>query len=255
MSSPARLPGGTGGTGMLTEKEKYISLMLEARYGDAAAGAFKGGIEVLGQTHDDRMHQSAHSLREVLSMILICERKSSGKKAPAKEDHDGGQGYGRSLALAASGGLGQSPDDALFKGMSDIRENFSSIAHHSGQTSYHEYKELVGKYKDLLESFLKLHFDALGDVKRMMDILDPTRKDFEKLRTLLSKNPSTYDYFFLNAGPNWLGRLAAERYIPPPSAPGTQPAGLASACRAQSGYLARHAAANPDLAASLLTPF
>lgn len=252
MSSPARLPGCTEGTGMLTEKEKYISLMLEARYGDAATGAFRGGIEVLGHTHDDRMHQSAHSLREVLSMILILERKSGGKKAPAKEDRDGGQGYGRSLALAASGGLEQSPDDALFKGMSDIREDLSSIAHHSCQTSYHEYKELVGKYKDLLESFLKLHFDALGDVKRMMNIPDPTRDDFEKLRTLLSKNPSTYDYFFLNAGPNWLGRLAAERYIPPLPAPGTQPASLASACRAQSGYLARHAATNPDLAASLL---
>ena len=237
---------------MLSEKEKCISLMLKARYGDTAAGAFEGGIEVLGHTNDDRMHQSAHSLREVLSMILNYERKNSDKKAPSKEGRDSKQGYGQSLALAASRGLGQSPDDALFKGMSDINKALQSIAHHSHQTPYHEYKELVDKYEDLLESFLKLHFDALDDVTRMMNVADPTREDFEKLRTLLSKNPSIYDYFFRNAGPNWLCRLDAEHYIPPPPAPDAQPARLASACRAQSVYLARHAAGSPDLAARLL---
>ena len=236
---------------MLTDREMDISRLLEARYGDVAAGAFRGGIEVLGHTNDDRMHQSAHSLREVLALILTHERKSGGKRAPGKKGCKGKPGYGPSLALAASGGLPLSPDDALFKGLGDIRDRLVSIAHHGGRTPDHKYKSLVNKYEDLLEIFLKLHFDARADVERLMGAASPTRGDFERLRELLSKNSSTHDYFFCNAGPDWLARLAEENYIPPPAAAGALSARLASACLAQSKYLARHASVRPDLAARL----
>lgn len=236
---------------MLTDREMDISRMLEARYGDVAAGAFRGGIEVLGHTNDDKMHQSAHSLREVLSKILIHERNNNAKKIPKKKDGDNGTGYGQSLSLAMSSGLGQSPDDTLFKEMGGIKNTLVKIAHHSSQRTPHEYEELVTKYIDVLENFLKLHFDAVGDVQHMMNVANPTGEDFEKLKPLLSKNPSIYDYFFRNAGSNWLGRLDAEHYIPPTPASDTPPARLASACRAQSEYLARHAASDPDLVARL----
>lgn len=236
---------------MLTGREMEISRLLEARYGDVAAGAFRGGIEVLSHTNDDRMHQSAHSLREVLDLIRTREQKSGGKKAPGKKDGKSKTGYGQSLALAVSGGLQQSPDDALFKGLGDIRGRLLSIAHHSRRMLDHKYYNLVDEYEDLLESFLKLHFDALADIKRLMGAASPTRGDFERLRELLSKNSSIYDYFFCNAGPGWLARLAEENYIPPPAAAGAHSPRLASAYLVQSKYLSRHAAARPDLAAGL----
>ena len=264
---------------MLDEREEYIFRLLEARYGDVTACTFRGGIEVLDHTNDDRIHQSAHSLREVLSMILVYDQKNANKNTSGKGENSKTKGYGSALAHATSSRLIESPEDSLFKGLNDTIKNLHSIAHHSQRTLNHEYKALVDRYETLLEDFLKLDFDSLDEVKLLMDMTNPTKADFKRLKILLSKNTTIYSlehkfltlpqasisvdvskkgvenlcsqlyaHFFHNAGSNWLGRLAAEGYIPPSLAPGAH---LVTACRAQSAYLARHTAKNPGLVAKL----
>ena len=236
---------------MLTDRETRIAQILESSYGERAARSFRGGIEVLDHTNEDRVSQSAHSLREVYTIIVDQAGKGGAGAGRGKKGKDGKRPFADKLAAATLRGPLPAPDRSIYKKVYKNREKLISIAHHRHPPTDDEYKTIVDEFVLLLEELLKPHFETLGEVERLMAIRDPTEDDLESLKTLLSKNGSLYAHFFQNAGPNWLPRLAAGYLQERPAGDEAAKQRLA-ADRLQAAYLARHAAAMPELASKLL---
>ena len=237
---------------MLSDREKRISGALESGYDEKTARAFRGGIEVLEHTNEDRVCQSAHSLREVLEMIYKQE-KTGGRGVSGGEDEGRNKkGFGRNLAAVMNRGPQPTQGDILYKKIAKNRDLLNKVAHHGGDQDESRYVTIVDEYETLLEELVEPHFKTLGDVERLIKTESPTRADFEDLERLLSKNGSLYEYFFQNAGPGWLARLAKEGYLSGSSAPEKRGGRSVLADRSRAAYLARCAEGEPEQAADLL---
>lgn len=236
---------------MLNDREERISDVLESRYGEKAARTFTGGIEVLCSASKDKMAQSAHSLREVLKMIV--NDGIPHEKARQERGNDGKTTrFARDLDAVMIPGRRKLPGDALYRKILKNRDKLLGIAHHGTPPTDHEYRAIVDEFEVLLEDFLKPHFEALETLKALIKIQDPTDTDAEKLTVLVSKNDSLYDYFFQKADLNWFACLSKRNYFSRPHPPGTPPDRAIPADRAQAAYLARHAKRMPEHAAELL---
>ena len=236
---------------MLSDKERKIAKVLENQYGGKVAGAFRGGIEVLDHYNEDKVCQSAHSLREVLGMILNQEKADSGKKRKDEAGKDG-KGFVHNLSVAMNR-MGQpTHDDILYRKIGQNRDRLISIAHHGGEQDVERYKPIVKEFEGLVEELVAPHFNALDDVECLIKAQAPTKADFVKLETLLSKNDSLRDYFFQNAGPEWLARLMEEGYFSRSHRTKGRDGGGIFADRMQAGYLTGCAKEMPDLAAGPL---
>ena len=232
---------------MLSDKAKKIGSMLEDRYGRKVADAFRGGLGVLDHDNEDKISQSANSLREVLVMIYKQE-KSDNKK----ESNDGAKksdkGFAHNLSVAMNR-IGQPTyDDNLYRKIAKNKELLNKIAHHGGEENEEKYRIIVEEFEGLLEELLAPQFKALGEVKRLIKIHAPTKADFRELETLLSKNDSLHGNFFQNAGPEWLVCLAEEEYFSRSDKAKARAKYSVLSNRIHAAYLARCAKEMPELA-------
>lgn len=236
---------------MLSDREKKIGKVLESRYGEKTAGAFRGGIEVLDHDNEDRVSQSANSLRGVLVMILNQEKVDSGKRCKDEAKKDG-KGFAYNLSVAMNRVGQPTHDDSFYRKIAKNKDLLNEIAHHGGEQNVEKYKIIVEAFEELLEELLAPQFKALGEIERLIKVQSPAKADFEELETLLSKNDSLHDYFFQNAGPEWLASLAEEGYfLGSHKAKGRGESGTLAG-RVQAAYLAGCAKVMPELAARLL---
>ena len=237
---------------MLSEKEVKIARMLEGRYGEEVAGAFRGGIMVLDHDNEDRVCQSAHSLREVLVMIYKREKLDSKKEPKGEAEKGDKRGFAHNLSVVMNRVGQPTYDDTLYRRIAKNKGVLDGIAHHSGRQDEAKYRSTVREFEELLEELLAPHFKALDDVERLIKKQAPAKSDFEELETLLSKNDSLRDYFFQNAGPEWLARLMEEGYFSRSHRTKGRDGGGISADRMQAGYLAGCAKEMPEMAAGPL---
>ncbi len=237
---------------VLSEKEEKIARMLEGRYGEEVAGAFRGGIKVLDHDNEDRVCQSAHSLREVLVMVYKQEKMDSKKEPKGEAEKDNKKGFAHNLSVVMNRVGQPTHDDTLYRKIAKNKERLDGIAHHSSRRDKRKYRLTVKEFEELLEELLAPHFNALDDVERLIKKQTPTKSDFEELETLLSKNDSLRDYFFQNAGPEWLARLVEEGYFSRSHRAKGGDGGAILADRTLAGYLAGCAKEMPELAAGPL---
>ena len=127
---------------MLNDREERISDVLESRYGEKAARTFTGGIVVLCSASKDKMAQSAHSLREVLKMIV--NDGIPHEKARQEGGNDGKTTrFARDLDAVMIPGRRKLPGDALYRKILKNREKLLGIAHHGTPPTEHEYRAIV----------------------------------------------------------------------------------------------------------------
>lgn len=152
----ARRRNGTEGAAVLGDREKRMAAALESKYGEKVARAFRGGIEVLYSASEDKVAQSAHSLREVLDMIVKADKGGDKRddRLPEEEgDSKKDTRFARDLDAVMIPGRRKLPDDTLYKKIVKNRVELLRIAHHGTPPPADKYRRTVDEFEELLEDY------------------------------------------------------------------------------------------------------
>ena len=159
----------------------------------------------------DRFAQSAHSIRELLNILLrkteitlLINSESTNIEKNRKTDKSKLTHVEKIQKF--SNPLGGLPDylQQPYKEIHKLHIWFINISHHGRKTSEHEYKKNLEKYIFLLKNILTSHFEIIEKINHLLNIRIPTKIDLKNLELLLSRNLQSYNYFFTHAKSNWL---------------------------------------------------
>jgi len=198
----------------LKEKQKKIFELL-AELDPKIAETYKGGIEVLERDYSEKIAQSAHSLREMIYLLTrLDEIKKLGKVKTM------GQGRNRKQDLIKNlDPIKGAPEDVyiLYDELTrDMLKWFAIVAHHIEFPNEKKFRKKVEEFEILIEKTLKPHFEVINEINKILSIAKPTRKDFNNLKQLISRNSSAYNHFFQNANAKWLPFLIKDKYLKDP---------------------------------------
>lgn len=180
-----------------------------------ALQAYKGAIRTLQDlTNPERFVQSAHSLREVTSLIsrkvslpqeMVESQKYLRKKIEKK--------FVEKVDLLPS----PSEEDvkALIKKWTSLHKYFVKVSHHGGVDELEFFKRLL-EFEAILLQFLKPTPVTMEELDSLLKIKSPTEDHIEVLSELL-KHPTHVEYFFSRlASLNWLVPLKKRGFFANP---------------------------------------
>ena len=174
--------------------------------------AFKGGIEVLETDYTEKITQSAHSLREVIYLLTrLDEIKKLGKVKTMSQGKTRKQDLIKHLDPVQG-----TPENAYVlydELINDKLKWFAIVAHHSEFPDERKFRKRVHEFEILLEKIFKPHFDVINEINELLKIIKPTKINFDKLKILISRNSSAYNYFFQNGTSEWLSYLLKNNYL------------------------------------------
>lgn len=198
----------------LTENQQRIFELLEG-LDPKIAETYKGGILVLNQEYPEKITQSAHSIREVIYLLSrLDEIKKLGKVKTRSEGSTRKKDLIKNLDPVQI-----APEDIyiLYDELTkDKLSYFAMVAHHSEFPNEKKYRKKLEEFEILIQKVLKPHFDVIAEINETLKIERPTKNDFEKMKHLIARNSSSYNYFFQNASANWLSFLVKGNYIKNP---------------------------------------
>ncbi len=180
------------------------------------AESYWGAITVLEQDYSEKIAQSAHSIRELVILLSrVKEIKESGilSKVPKQK------GNHKKRLMDSMDPLGGTPEVVhyLYDDLLKIHNDwFVRVSHHGLYPTEMQYREKLGDLESLLGHIIKPHFEVIQDIDTILDKEKPTKNNFKKLRPLLARNRSSYDYFFQRASGDWLPFLVREKHFENP---------------------------------------
>lgn len=198
----------------LTSKQIKIAELLN-ELDNKIAEAYVGGIITLQQGDQDKIAQSAHSLREVIYMFTrLDEIKKLGRVKTISTGKTRKQDLIKHLDPVRG-----APEEAYVlydELVNDKLKWFAIVAHHSEYPSETKFRKRIEEFENLLEKILKPHFEVIDEITKIIKIPSPTKNDFNNLKQLISRNTSAYNYFFQNASAVWLPFLFKDKYLKNP---------------------------------------
>lgn len=198
------------------------------------ARMYKGALSTLQNTaNEDRIAQSAHSLREVIDHL--SNRGNSDLPASLEErnksdrTHRTVRGLNTLFDPQAGSAVTQNPYKRLYD---EYQVQLNGIAHHSEHPSEETYHELV----EGLERFLLRYvFPSQTDVYKLLEETlqkGPMGVDPADLLLLIKKNTESERFFFKHTDARWLSYLREHGFL--------------GATWETGDYLSRVAATEPD---------
>jgi len=198
----------------LTAVQKCIFTGLMAIDEDLA-NIYKGAYYVLADsTNSDRFSQSAHSLREVTSLLSrvknipqtnIDEKEEEEKKemmvVKLKKRFELEEGY--TLPVV------QPEIESILRQWNNVQGFLCSVAHHGRRIhrnlSETEYLKKVNELEDILEYFLRPSPLTLNELDKYIEMQKPTDLETNALLKLIAASPIYVEYFFTQLDTdNWL---------------------------------------------------
>lgn len=167
------------------------------------ANSFKGGIEILNGNNPEKIVHSAHSLREVIYMLSrLDEIKKFGRVKITSKGETRKQGLIKNLDP-----MKNAPEEAyvLYDELNDKSHWFAIVAHHSEFPSERKFRKKLEEFEIfLLEKIFKPHFDVINEIDEILNTKLPSKKNFNRIKELMSRDSSAYNHFFQNADAKWL---------------------------------------------------
>lgn len=162
--------------------------------------------------NSDRIAQSAHSMRETLNILLRLQTisKSSGDEITQIE---------QLRIIYDPHNLICDFPLRLYKEIHKLHGYFTCVSHHSWITynSHHicppseeEYLTKLEQFTSLIKKLLTSHYQIIEEIDKFLKISTPTKSNLNALELLISKNISSYNYFFKHAKSNWLDILVED---------------------------------------------
>lgn len=196
----------------LSLRQQRISLKL-ARIDQKAVDVYLGALKVLNDLDNpDRYSQSAHSLREITSMIsrkvnipqqLLKEKENLKTKIEKKF-----VGKSDLLPLPA-----EEETIFLIKKWIEIHQYFVKISHHGETVIDEEFETKLSEFETILSKFIESIPVTLDELDKLLNIKSPKQGDVERLSELL-KHPSHVEYFFSRlVSPDWLEPLSSRGFF------------------------------------------
>lgn len=200
-------------TSLSPKQEKvYLELLkLDKRAAEAYKGALKASAD---QGNPERFPQSAHSLRELTSIISrkVAIPQESGDDSLKKKLEK--RFIERPELLPYPAG---EKTRALIRKWEDLhRHFFTGVSHHGRETSEEEFFSKLSEFESILLQFLKPTPETFEDLDSLLVIQSPTQDDIKKLLDLL-KHPTHVNYFFSRLVlPGWLRPLKEHGFFSKP---------------------------------------
>ena len=174
------------------------------------ANMYIGALKVLqDKSNPDRIHQSAHSLRElgryITSHLKETTRTEESHKKLMKQ------------LMTHLDELGGIVTEAIVNQWYDLHQYFISLCHHGSEAKIENFEFNLLKLENILYSLLCPVYGPIEELDRLIEIENPTEKEMELVNSLLKKQ-SHYRYFFKKVyHPNWVDLLVKNGFydIPP----------------------------------------
>ena len=198
--------------GSLQSKNRVKLFDLLKQRNIRVAKAYEGGLRGLDQKHSEKFVQSASSLREVVYLLTRLDELEEynkvitmGRERKTSRKHD---------FMSNNDPINQMPKDAnvLYDQLRDHIEWFSNVIHHRSYPNKSTFIKKLCKFELILLQTLESHFDVIYKIDKILEINHP-EKNFRQLQILLSRNTSTYSYFFNNASAKWVTLLKNNSYF------------------------------------------
>lgn len=187
------------------------------------------------KTNPDKIFQSAHSMREMLNILLrrieIPEQEASFREKIRKFSDS------QDALPAHMHGL----FDSLFR----LHNWFVNVSHHRFNPSETEFNENLEKHNSLLLRILTPHFESIKEIDDLLGLDEPKEKDMKTLMPLISKNYESYSYFFRKADSKWLTLLKNGPFFKNPPQTKIEGDFIQTPSWPESYYLSRIANDNP----------
>ncbi|GAG67135.1 unnamed protein product, partial [marine sediment metagenome] len=190
-------------------QKEIIKVLIEQSFSTKnLANMYIGALKVLNdESNPDSIHQSAHSLRELVYYMtdhIEVATKIKTHKEQMKQ------------LINQFDELGGIDKEAIVKQWYDLHEYFVDLCHHRSKAQIKDFKENLLKLEYILLSLLGPVYETIEELDRLIGIENPSREDMELVKSLLKKQ-SHYRYFFKNLHyPNWIDLLVENDFFNTP---------------------------------------
>jgi len=170
------------------------------------ANMYIGALKVLNdESNPERIHQSAHSLRELVKNMTAHIEISTETNGKHKEK--------MKQLINQYDELGGVDKEAIVKQWHDLHKHFVKLCHHGLIAQEEDFKNNLLKLEYILSSLLGPVYDTIEELDHLINIENPIEQDMEIVKTLLKKQ-SHYRYFIKNLHhPNWLDLLIENQFF------------------------------------------
>ena len=173
------------------------------------ANMYIGALKVLNDaSNPDGIHQSAHSLRELVyymtDHINTATKTNETHKEQMKE------------LISQFDELGGIDKDVIVKQWYDLHAYFVNLCHHRSKAQIKDFEDNLLKLEYILFALLSPVYETIEELDRLIGIENPSKEDMELVKSLLKKQ-SHYRYFFKNLHyPNWIDLLVENDFFNTP---------------------------------------
>lgn len=186
----------------VNERQKeIIKCLIEQSFSTKdLANMYIGALKVLNdESNPERIHQSAHSLRELVfymtDHIKIVTKTIETHKEQMKQ------------LISQYDELGGVDKEAIVKQWYDLHDYFVNLCHHRSKARIEDFKNNLLKLENILLALLGPVYETIESLDSLIAIENPVKEDMETVKSLLKKQ-THYRYFFKNLRhSNWLDLL------------------------------------------------
>ena len=160
--------------------------------------------------NSDKIAQSAHSIRETVNVLSrhldilpphVKKEQNIEQKTKLKMKFQ---------MISDPQSKQPNPHQYLFKKIVTLHKWFTNVSHHGSYPSEKEYLEKLDDFTSLMLHILASHYETIENIDKLLVKSTPEKNDLEKLENLISKDNSSYRYFFNHAKSDWLDILIAD---------------------------------------------
>lgn len=244
---------------LLAFRQDFVSDAPAIREEDA--GAQHGGHGIRQVSNPDKFSQSAHSIREMLNILLRGEAPALPRRSPEiicqrcgyrqmpdvqRQEVDDSN---RDRMRRVFGPPGNLPDHFgdIYDELYVLHKWFTGVSHDAGATSESEYRTNLARHVHIMHLLLNPHFDSATQIDDIARMKNPKIRDLERVREMIRGSAVLYSGFFTRAGAEWLKLLAGDgRYFRYVTGDATEGYRRSYAALPEFGYLERAAASEPS---------
>ena len=178
------------------------------------AHAYYGAIKILEQNYEEKIPQSAHSTREILTIMSRPEYHQDmlNQQIPADE-------FRHAFKLSKTlDPLSRSPSHARqnYKEILEMYDWFVDVSHHGHSVTESEYLNKLSKFENLLSKIILPHDEVIINIDKLLKN-GATKKNYGELKYLINRNMSSHNYFFNTVySVKWFKFLQKDKYFDSP---------------------------------------
>lgn len=242
--------------------DKFLGALMALRQEPVMCTRVLGGEDNYGVwrvPNPDKISQSAHSIREMLNLLLRGEEPGQAKEPSEIRCQSCGYmqvisdqkretpGSNRERMKMAFDPLNNRPDhfEGIYDELHELHRWFVKISH-SVSVTPEKYDENLMRFIHVMHLLLSPHFNSATRIDDIAKMKNPKDRDLREAEAMMRTNTILYRSFFAHAGAEWLDILAKDgnyfKYAPG-EAMGNGPSSYAAL--PEFGYLERAAPSKP----------